>query len=104
MALHAAHLTQNMEFAQNSWPSILHPYAMIAISAVSDNSLRETKENMCAFLQNIFVRLRKDSAKGADCMNMTNKEYGRYVDSLAPKSKCVKNCFNAFWVGGLICT
>lgn len=34
---------------------------------------------------------------------MTNEEYGKYVDSLAPKSKCLKDCLNAFWVGGLIC-
>ena len=36
-------------------------------------------------------------------MQMSNAEYSRYVQSIAPKSKCVKNCFNAFWVGGLIC-
>ncbi len=36
-------------------------------------------------------------------MQMSNAEYGRYVDSLAPKSKCLKNCFHAFWIGGLIC-
>ncbi len=36
-------------------------------------------------------------------MKMTKEEYGRYVDSLAPKSKSLKNCLNAFWVGGLIC-
>lgn len=34
---------------------------------------------------------------------MTNSEYCRYVDSIAPKSPCVKNCFNAFWTGGTIC-
>lgn len=34
---------------------------------------------------------------------MTNEEYGKYVDRLAPKSKCLRNCLNAFWVGGLIC-
>lgn len=37
-------------------------------------------------------------------MKMSNAEYGRYVDSIAPKSKCARNCFNAFWTGGLICT
>ena len=37
-------------------------------------------------------------------MKMTNSEYGKFVDSLSPKSKCLKDCFNAFWVGGLICT
>lgn len=36
-------------------------------------------------------------------MQMSNAEYDRYVDSLAPKSKCLKNCFHAFWIGGLIC-
>lgn len=36
-------------------------------------------------------------------MQMSNAEYGRYVDGLAPKSKCLKDCLNAFWVGGLIC-
>lgn len=37
-------------------------------------------------------------------MKMTNSEYRKFVDSLSPKSKCLKDCFNAFWVGGLICT
>lgn len=37
-------------------------------------------------------------------MKMSSKEYNSYVQSLAPKSKCLKNCLNAFWVGGLICT
>ena len=32
---------------------------------------------------------------------MTNEEYGRYVDALAPRSKTGKNLLNAFWVGGL---
>lgn len=36
-------------------------------------------------------------------MKMSNEEYGKLVDRYAPKSKCVKNCLNAFWVGGLIC-
>ena len=35
---------------------------------------------------------------------MTNEEYGRNVDALAPRSKTGKNLLNAFWVGGLICT
>ena len=29
---------------------------------------------------------------------MTNEEYGRYVDALAPRSKTGKNLLNAFWV------
>lgn len=35
---------------------------------------------------------------------MTEKEYGKMVQSLAPKSPMWKDCFNAFWIGGLICT
>ena len=36
-------------------------------------------------------------------MKMSKEEYGKLVDRYAPKSKCLKNCANAFWVGGLIC-
>ena len=35
---------------------------------------------------------------------MTEKEYGKLVSSMAPKSPIVKDCFHAFWIGGLICT
>ena len=34
----------------------------------------------------------------------TNKQYQDYVDKKSPNSPILKNCFNAFWVGGLICT
>lgn len=34
----------------------------------------------------------------------TNQEYSNYVDKKSPNSPMLKNCFNAFWVGGLICT
>ena len=34
----------------------------------------------------------------------TPKEYQKYVDKKSPNSPILKNCFNAFWVGGLICT
>jgi stage V sporulation protein AC len=34
---------------------------------------------------------------------MTEKEYEKMVQSLAPKSPMWKDCFNAFWIGGLIC-
>lgn len=34
----------------------------------------------------------------------TKQEYSDYVDKKSPNSPIVKNCFNAFWVGGLICT
>lgn len=34
----------------------------------------------------------------------TPKEYSNYVDKKSPNSPILKNCFNAFWVGGLICS
>ena len=34
----------------------------------------------------------------------TKQEYSDYVDQKSPNSPTLKNCFNAFWVGGLICT
>lgn len=34
----------------------------------------------------------------------TKKEYQDYVDQKSPNSPIIKNCFNAFWVGGLICS
>ena len=33
----------------------------------------------------------------------TKKEYQDYVDKKSPNSPIFKNCFNSFWVGGLIC-
>lgn len=33
----------------------------------------------------------------------TKQDYQNYVDKKSPNSPIVKNCFNAFWVGGLIC-
>ena len=34
----------------------------------------------------------------------TKKGYQEYVDKKSPNSPILKNCFNAFWVGGLICS
>ncbi len=34
----------------------------------------------------------------------TNKDYQNYVNKKSPNSPILKNCFNAFGVGGLICT
>ncbi len=34
----------------------------------------------------------------------TQKQYSDYVDQKSPNSPILKNCFNAFWVGGLICS
>lgn len=36
-------------------------------------------------------------------MNMTNKEYNEYIQSMAPKSPLVMDLLRAFIVGGLIC-
>lgn len=33
----------------------------------------------------------------------TQKEYQQYVNTKSPNSPIFKNCFNAFWTGGLIC-
>lgn len=33
----------------------------------------------------------------------TKQDYQNYVNKKSPNSPIVKNCFNAFWVGGLIC-
>ena len=35
---------------------------------------------------------------------MTEKEYARLVGEMSPKSPMWKDCLNAFWIGGLICT
>lgn len=37
-------------------------------------------------------------------MKMTEKEYEKIVDDLSPKSPLWRDCLNAFWIGGLICT
>ena len=34
----------------------------------------------------------------------SKKEYQNYVEQKSPNSPMWKNCFNAFWVGGLICS
>lgn len=34
---------------------------------------------------------------------MTEKQYDELVKELAPKSPVGRDCFNAFWTGGLIC-
>ena len=34
---------------------------------------------------------------------MTEREYGKLVADLSPKSPIWKDCLNAFWIGGLIC-
>ena len=34
---------------------------------------------------------------------MTEKEYAKLVKEMSPKSPLRKDCFNAFWIGGLIC-
>ena len=34
---------------------------------------------------------------------MTERQYGKLVSEMAPKSPIWKDCFNAFWIGGVIC-
>ena len=34
---------------------------------------------------------------------MTEREYGKLVNSMSPQSPMWKDCANAFWIGGLIC-
>lgn len=34
---------------------------------------------------------------------MTEREYGKLVGQLSPRSPMWRDCFNAFWIGGLIC-
>lgn len=34
---------------------------------------------------------------------MTQRQYEKLVQEMAPKSPIVKDCINAFWIGGLIC-
>ena len=34
---------------------------------------------------------------------MTEKEYGKLIKEMAPRSPIGKDCWNAFWIGGLIC-
>ena len=36
-------------------------------------------------------------------MKMTNEEYNQYIRKRQPKSKCLRNAFRAFLVGGGIC-
>ena len=35
---------------------------------------------------------------------MTEKEYGKLIKEMAPRSPIRKDCLHAFWIGGLICT
>ena len=35
---------------------------------------------------------------------MTEKDYEKLAGEIAPKSPIWKDCLNAFWIGGLICT
>ena len=35
---------------------------------------------------------------------MTEREYGKLVEEMSPRSPMWRDCLNAFWIGGLICT
>ena len=34
---------------------------------------------------------------------ISNEEYNEYVEQITPTYNTWKNCFHAFWIGGLIC-
>lgn len=34
---------------------------------------------------------------------MSNQEYNDYIEEITPTYSLWKNCFHAFWIGGLIC-
>ena len=56
-------------------------------------------------MENIF--LRNFFERKVNFMNSpidTKKDYQEYVNQKSPNSPILKNCFNAFWVGGLICS
>ena len=36
-------------------------------------------------------------------VKQNDEEYNKYVEAVTPKHNAFINCFNAFWVGGLIC-
>ena len=36
-------------------------------------------------------------------MKMSKEEYGAYVKRLSPDSHTLRDCFRAFWTGGVIC-
>ncbi len=57
------------------------------------------------FQENIFIE-NKNKSKGDDFIKpiQSKEEYQMYVDQKTPNSPILKNCFNAFWVGGLICS
>ena len=50
----------------------------------------------------IFEVKRSDNMKENPIENP--QKYSDYVDKKSPNSPIIKNCFNAFWVGGLICS
>ncbi len=37
-------------------------------------------------------------------MNMSPEDYKAYAERRGPRSPILRNCLNAFWIGGLICT
>ena len=37
-------------------------------------------------------------------VKQNDESYNKYVESVTPKHSCAKNCINAFFIGGLICT
>ncbi len=44
------------------------------------------------------------SNKGCVFMSTSKKQYDRMTKKASPPSPVLKNCLNAFWTGGLVCT
>jgi len=56
------------------------------------------------FIHTFFAYIRRIFAETiCGGMAMTNKAYDKLVRDLSPKSPIMKDCLNAFWIGGLIC-
>ena len=67
---------------------------------------KKVDKNPNAFLvRKPFIRMRfPESGKiRVGGMHMTEKQYGKLVEELSPRSPIWKDCLNAFWIGGLIC-
>ena len=86
--------------------TLAHPYSGFSNPSAESNYCPAilhmgTDLHIFLFLGNTVVnKLRRLQMKPLD----SKKDYQNYVDKKSPNSPIWKNCFNAFWVGGLICT
>ena len=63
------------------------------------NSNLSSKTHFLLFAHNILLHGHSNTGG----MYMTEKNYGKLVQEMAPKSPCWKDYLNAFWIGGVIC-